>query len=174
MNYYTGIGSRSAPNNILNFMMDLGYVLQESFILRSGGAPGCDLAFEHSVEARRKNIFLPWKGFNNNVSQLYAPSLKSFEIAEEYAPYWKNMKPAVRKLMARNVHQVLGMKLDSPSQFLVCWTPDGAIGKQTITKNTGGTGMAIRVAEAYQIPVYNLNNIETLELFKNQYHLNLK
>ena len=173
MNYYTGIGSRSTPTNILDFMRDLANVLQQSFILRSGGAPGSDLAFEYSVAHENKNIFLPWKGFNDNTSQLYMPSQKAFEIAEQYHPYWKNMKPAVRKLMARNVHQVLGIHLDKPSDFLVCWTPDGAVGESTITDSTGGTGMAIRIAEAYKVPVYNLNNKETLELFKNQYNLTL-
>ena len=35
-----------------------------------------------------------------------------------------------------------------PSNFVVCYTPDG--------KASGGTGQAIRIAEYYNIPIYNL------------------
>lgn len=45
---------------------------------------------------------------------------------------------------------MLGPKLDSPVNFVVCWTSDG--------KASGGTGQALRIAAdpAYAIPVFNL------------------
>lgn len=43
---------------------------------------------------------------------------------------------------------MLGADLHSPSKFIVCWTRDGGA--------TGGTGQALRIADHYEIPVFNL------------------
>src|SRR3990167_10553936 len=91
-------------------LSELGYTL------RSGGAPGSDTAFE--AGATRREIYLPWKGFNNNTSHLFAISEEAEELASWYHPGWVNLDQAARKLMARNGYQVLGSKLDDPSEFL--------------------------------------------------------
>ncbi len=56
--------------------------------------------------------------------------------------------------MIRNVPQVLGRTLNPQyySKFVIAWTKDG--------KATGGTGQALRIAEHYNIPIYNLFNKE--------------
>ena len=150
-------------------MTALGKVFDGYYILRSGGAPGADIAFEKDV--KNKNIFLPWRGFNDNSSTLFNIHPKAFEIAEKTLPHWQYLKDPVRKLMARNVHQVLGIGLDTPSEFLICWTQDGATCEENVTKHTGGTGMAIRIASQNKIPVYNLCNRETLDAITQQYNL---
>ena len=154
--YYTGIGSRQTPNIILKYMAKLAKILDEySYILRSGGADGADSAFESGT--MNKEIFLPWKGFNNNDSQLYDIKSESFEIAERFHPNWIKLSNGAKKLHARNVHQILGKNLDKPSYFVVCWTKDG--------KASGGTGQAIRIAKYYNIRIFNLfNKNQRLEL----------
>lgn len=169
--YYTGIGSRKAPEKILNIMSEIGNVFKDNYILRSGGAPGADLAFEKHLNYQQCDIFLPWKGFNDHKSTLYNIIDPAFEIAALHHPYWQHLKPSTRKLMARNVHQVLGMMLDRPSDFLICWTPDGATKKEEITKDTGGTGLAIAVADQYHVPVFNLQNESVLDTLVQQYDL---
>ena len=52
--------------------------------------------------------------------------------------------------MNRNAMQILGRWGDNPVDFVVCWTKDG--------KASGGTGHALRIAEYYNIPVFNLKN----------------
>lgn len=159
--YYAGIGSRAVEKMpVVKFDINLisNHLSGKGFILRSGGADGADKAFEDY--AAFKQIFLPWKGFNGSASQFFNPPQEAFSIAENYHPGWKHLKPSVRKLMARNVQQILGPELNSPSQFVVCWTPDGADGTKIKTsKETGGTGQAIRIAADYGIPVYNLKAI---------------
>ena len=54
----------------------------------------------------------------------------------------------VQDLHTRNVFQVLGPSLDSPSEFLLCWAADG--------EASGGTGQALRIAATHSVPVYNL------------------
>ena len=44
------------------------------------------------------------------------------------------------------------------SSFVLCWTPDGAV--EETSRRTGGTGQAIRLANKFNIPVFNLARIE--------------
>jgi len=150
MKYYTGIGSRNTPKTIQFLMKNVSeYLCKNNYILRSGGADGADTAFETGCNNINKNceIYLPWSGFNKNKSKLIVTNQKAFEIAEKYHPYWHNLKQGAKKLQARNSHQVLGKDLETPSDFLLCYTKNG--------KGQGGTGQAIRIAKAYNIPIFD-------------------
>ena len=152
--YYAGIGSRETPLDILQMMKEIAiYLSEKGYILRSGGANGADSAFEEG--STEKQIFLPWKGFNKNNSSFYNIPEKAFEITSQFHPAWDNLTLPVRKLMARNAMQVLGPDLQTLSEFIVCWTKYG--------RYSGGTGQAIRIAEHYNIPVYNIKYKEDLE-----------
>jgi len=90
---------------------------------------------------------LPWRGFEGSASTLIVKDKRAFEIAEKYHPYWHNLSDGAKKLQARNSHQVLGADLNTPSDFIICWTKNG--------KGSGGTGQALRIAKAYDIPVFD-------------------
>jgi hypothetical protein len=60
----------------------------------------------------------------------------------------------VLALMARNCYQVLGQNLDTPVDFIVCYTPD---------EYKGGTSQALRIARDLNIPYYNIKNPEHVE-----------
>ena len=161
--YYTGIGSRETPPEILSLMKEIAEQLREKgYILRSGGADGADRAFESKAK-KQKEIYLPWKGFNNSKSNLYNLSEEAFELAEKLHPGWKYLKRGARKLMARNCYQVLGEDLETPSEFVVCWTPDGCETHTDRKSKTGGTGQAISLADLADIPVYNLANEASID-----------
>jgi len=146
--YYAGIGSRGTPLVWLTWFTALATRLEaKGYTLRSGGANGADSAFEAGVVHGKKDIFLPWQGFNNNQSQYFMIDEHALNMAKEYHPRWNSLKPAGKKFMARNCYQVLGYLLSHPSDFIVCWTPDGLI--------KGGTGQALRIAAALDIPVFN-------------------
>lgn len=163
MRYYTGVGSRQTPPDILEFMTQEAELLRSlGFRLRSGHAPGADQAFERGA-GPDADIFLPWMSFEKQMpirgTAYYSPSAEAHSIAALHYPVpWTNVKQSVQKLMARNVHQVLGYQLNEPSDFLMCWTPGG--------KGEGGTGQAIRVAKAYGIRVYDLGHPGTLKMIK--------
>lgn len=146
MFYYAGIGSRETPQEFLDLFTRVAkYLSTKDCVLRSGGAKGSDKAFE--LGAIHKEIYLPWKGFEGNNSNLIVKDEKAFEIAEKYHPRWAYLSQGAQKLQARNSHQILGNDLDSPSNFVICWTKNG--------KGTGGTGQAIRIAKDYNIPVFD-------------------
>ena len=146
--YFTGIGSRETPLDILDFMYYIGYWLAKSgYILRSGGADGADTYFEAGFDEAQaeKEIFLPWPGFNGHTSSLCHQLDGAKESVKKLHPTPKKLTPGAWKLHARNVHQVLGRELTEPSKFVICWT-----------KSRGGTQQAIRVANYFGVPVYNL------------------
>ncbi len=155
MLYYTGIGSRETPQEVLEMMVKIGAVCaKKGLILRSGGADGADKAFEEGCDKvpGLKEIYLPWKGFNDSTSYLY--DLPNYHLAEEmafkYHPNLYSCKPPVIKLMARNSYQVMGQNLKTKSSFVVCYCEykNGVL--------TGGTSQALRIAQDKEIPVFNL------------------
>jgi len=162
MLYYTGIGARLTPLQPLAVLELYGRLLAAlGMVLRSGGADGADIAFEHGCDTvnGKKEIYLPWKDFNGSDSPLHHIPIEAFEVAGDiYGPTWQYAKPSTKKFMARNMQQVMGFGLDEPSKFVLCWTPDGCTTKAARTKETGGTGQAIAYAEEMRIPIFNLYN----------------
>ena len=78
MKYFAGIGSRETPNGVKPMIEEVCSMLyKNNFVLRSGGAPGADLMFESSFEGE-KEIYLPWKGFNQNVSNLFSQPVEVY------------------------------------------------------------------------------------------------
>ena len=74
---YTGIGSRDTPIEILDSMYAMAqFMAAEGHLLRSGGARGSDVAFEKGCIAGdgAMEIYLPHRGFNKNLSDLYEVS----------------------------------------------------------------------------------------------------
>lgn len=155
MKYYTGIGSRRTPPDILSMMTLIAKTLYNMhYVLRSGAADGADSAFEEGAGVH-KEIFIPWNGFNNRkigeTGVIPNVSDEAMRIAGEYHPAWHRCSFTAKKLHARNVYQVLGLNLDEPSNFVICWTPNGS--------GSGGTGQAIRIAKVHNIPVFDLGSI---------------
>jgi hypothetical protein len=125
------------------------------FILRSGGAQGADSAFAAGA-GKYAEIWRP---------EHCTPLAE--EIAARYHPVWNRLTPYVKKLHGRNVFQVLGGNLATPSEFLVCWTPDGCVRHGARSIKTGGTGTAISIASAYGVIVNNLAVPEHRAVWEN-------
>lgn len=145
---YTGIGSRKTPKHILEIMKKLGYILgKNDFTLRSGGAKGADTAFETGCDHAhgKKEIFLPWKNFNNNPSHFFEVSQEAIDIARKFHPHIPMHKEWLKKFHGRNSYQVLGKDLQTPTDFVLCYSP-----------GCGGTEQALRVARYYEISIFNL------------------
>lgn len=159
---YAGIGSRKTPSEALDLMRRIAVSLrQRGWLLRSGGADGADTAFEQGAGIA-KEVYLPWKGFNNNPSPLFNPSAEAMTLAEGLHPGWHHLSLPTRKLMARNCHQILGQHLHCPASVVIAWTPDGCESYATRTRQTGGTGQAISLASLRNIPVVNLKNPDAM------------
>lgn len=168
---YAGIGSRKTPLGQRELVQSIARQLGRSgYLLRSGGADGADTWFDEGardVDGRR-SVYLPWRGFNDVddedavVFDRLPAARQAMEIAASFyqSPYggtWGDLKQSVRKLMARNVMQVLGDDCASPSKFVICWAEGTEFdGRGRILNVAGGTGQAVRVAHGHRVPVFNL------------------
>ena len=152
--FYAGIGSRETPTGVLAEMRGIAKELKElGYTLRSGGALGADTAFA-SADAKAQ-IYLPWAGYNKvRRSTLNEPTPPAIELAKTFHPAWHRCGEGAKKMHGRNMHILLGPNLDTPVDFVVCWTKDG--------RDTGGTGQAMRVAVTYGTPVFNLYHFDAL------------
>lgn len=152
---YAGIGSRETPQDVLEVMYNIAVDLAPNWILRSGHAAGADMAFEQGCIAGNgaKEIYLPWHGFNgapNNHPQYIRPKATQ-ELADfsaQFHPAWDKCSDPVKLMHMRNAYQILGADGESPVDLVICWTKDG--------KRGGGTGQALRIAEYYNIPIFDL------------------
>jgi hypothetical protein len=137
MKYYAGIGSRETPDNILGAMTTFASLLHtRGYWLRSGAAKGADTAFQYGASDNAE-IFTASDATPDGIA-----------LAGEHHPAWHKCNTYVRKLHGRNSMIILGQHLDSPVEFVICWTPHGEV--------TGGTGLGMRLAMAHEIPIYNL------------------
>lgn len=159
---YAGIGSRKTPDSVLETMYYGAQQLADlNFTLRSGAAAGADSAFEAGCDmvGGSKEIYLPWKGFQGHSSHLHTPTDEALKMAAKFHPNWGACSYGARKLHARNCHQILGIGLDTPADFVICWTPNGS--------GSGGTGQALRIAQSHGIPIFDLGAPHGID------HLNL-
>ena len=159
--YYAGIGSRSTPPETLIVMGEIAEKLGTlGYILRSGHAGGADLAFERG--APKAQILLPWKNFNTQEEPLAerheyiiprGEDKEAIDSVFKFHPAPHRLSQGALKLMSRNYRQIVG---DPNSSFVVCWTEGG--------KLIGGTAQAIKIANSFNIPVFNLFNVSKEEV----------
>ena len=162
---YAGIGSRETTPTWRTSFQNIGSLLAfNGFTLRSGGAAGADKAFENGCDSvfGNKEIFYTYKvtyrkdgGAEYDVRPLNYISPDALAFVDKYHPAPHHLTDGGKLLMARNTYQVLGLDLMSPVDFVICWTPLG--------RDDGGTGQAIRIANAHNIPVYNTRNKDAVE-----------
>lgn len=145
---YAGIGSRQTPPEVCAVFASLaGRLGQAGWTLRSGRALGADSAFESGARAVRGSceIFLPNKHNYMSIEQVIHASSEDFMKGESYLdevtgsvlgckviarllhPNGKNLSPHALELHARNTYQIIGQNLNSPVQFVACWTEGGRV-----------------------------------------------
>lgn len=164
--YYTGIGSRKAPLPILKRAQALGKELAlEGFIGRSGKAEGMDEAFMRGFGDAGIGSFINYLPYPSFRESLLAPSgcvdvsfypehiwKEAILIAREvYGKGWFEITPGARDLHTRNVFQVLGDDLETPSEFVLYWAESK--GRNAVK---GGTNTAFQVARKFNIPTFKI------------------
>jgi len=161
----TGIGSRNTPPEICTLFTELGQEAKDrGWWVRSGHAEGADYAFEKGA-GDNCIVYIPWKGFNKDRVILgvprYASELRDdvLKIVFKHEPYAKDLSQGVQHIKSRNVYQILGEDLNTPSDVVVCWTPEGEV--------VGGTGLAIKIAQQHNVPIINVGDPDTEKNLNN-------
>ncbi len=176
MKAITTVGSREVPHDIKALMTDCGYhFVKKGYKTREGGALGSDESFYQGVErywiengynATQAERYLPEDGsrglYRTQGEHIYVlEDLPHQElaaaIAEKIHPAWHHCKEFARRLHTRNVYQVLGKDLLTPSVMLICWAPP------TRDSISGGTRTAWEIARHNNIPCVNLHLKDNVE-----------
>ena len=158
---YAGVGARATPPDVLRIMTAMSEWLSiKGWHLASGGAQGGDSAFAQGAPPDKRTIYLPWQRYNGHHDPSCVPLTPSqlsacMDVAAPLHPAWNRCSTNVRRLHARNAAILLGPDLDRPVNAVVAWTKAGAV--------TGGTGMALRIAEKHGIPAFNLCTLSPRE-----------
>lgn len=160
---YAGIGSRKTPAEIITVIKKIAILLAlDGKTLSTGAALGADQAFAEGANMAhgKINLHLPWATYeqawrntlgNITTSVLGKNDSSAFKSVEDYHPAAAKLTQGPKALHARNFNIITKPLVD----FIVCWTTNGTM--------TGGTGQALRIADALQIKIYNLGDPATLE-----------
>lgn len=173
--YFTGVGARyGVPQSVYERVDRIGrYLIGIGYKCRTGDAVGMDAAWRHISQPdcefyAPKTRSNPLPGARIIVDERYRLAK---QITRQHHPYFHNLNDFDAELQIRNVFEVLGEDVNDPSEFLICWTKDGS--EKKTSKETGGTGQAIRLAIAYNVPVFNLYHSDAEErLAKHLKYLN--
>lgn len=174
LKYYTGIGSRKAPEPVTDIMSDLAVILYNlEYTLRSGRAEASDYAFQRGAEFAmeenkgliRQEIYIPNERFNACFGNVGAINPNKFDnyreaelLMEDIHPAGRRLKGFAREAHIRNMYQVLGQDLNTPSDLVILWAkPKGKF------EVDGGTNSAFQLARLYKIPTFNLYKQEDKE-----------
>lgn len=155
---YAGIGSRETPLSVIAEMENTAMRLAlMGWTLRSGAGKravpavpntdSADLAFERGCDSMNGRKII-------RAATEYAPAL---EHAARFHPAWDKCDDHARALHARNSQVIAGDDFESPVRFGLCWTRNGKI--------AGGTGQALRVADAYDVTMFNLASVSIADFW---------
>lgn len=163
----TIVGSREAPQAACEFMAQQSLLLRANdIIVRTGDASrGIDDSVVNSCNyyqaTHPDEMVMMATDVNLEVytARDSVDDVLAHKMASKYHPVWENLTDYAKLLHARNCYQIAGLKLDRPSNAVLCWTPDGITHHKQRSAKTGGTGTAISVASAeFNIPVFNVRN----------------
>ena len=142
---YAGIGSLDTPEDVIASMQQLaGYLEDKGYTLQTEEA---DRAFAPGCEIKR---LIP-------AADAGAKEL-TLDMAREIHPAPWILPLSSKRLLARTALQIYGAGLDTPVDFVLCWTKDGCETEAALTAETGEPRQAIAIAARKGIPVINLRN----------------
>ena len=163
---FAGIGARRIPRAQAKVMRNACMIYAcAGHAAHHGGANGADKACDNGYRIIAPNnleVFIPYDGYNafyiKQPEVTLGTSDAAYKIAKDHHPAWDRVSSIGKQLHSRNSHIILGHDLQSPVDFILCWTPDAKI--------VGGTGQALRIAKNYNIKVFNLADKEVEYYFK--------
>ena len=174
---FTITSSGEVPQTVIdNVIAVLDTINSVHFTLRDSLDSRDALLVGTSKHVTRRDYILPWKKFNTSVdAKVSKPSKYAYEVAAYFHKAFKKIPNVVKTMIARNNHLILGAECDTPVNFIICYSDDGADTKKKVDyKTTGNISYFIEVGEELNIPIFNFKNegakeklLGFLETFKN-------
>lgn len=166
--WYTGVGSRHAPAEIIRRSVALAIALQKlGLSLRTGDAIGCDTAFAVGSGGRviRTSAgLIERETLTGTQVQIFKPTatigwtVPALRACLDYSEDFMRRPESHRQLLLRNMRQVLGPKGNDPTNFLVYWSPaPHCVCIDRAKSDGGGTRYAVRRAHLSAVPCFHLS-----------------
>ena len=164
MQIITIIGSRETPKEVLNNMRNIArWCALKGVVVRSGKAGGADAAAIYgcmdAVATGRPigqpEMYVPWGGFGEQsmVSTwdiVLGDNKQAEEIAKSIHPAWERCSQGAKKLHTRNIGQILGKDLKTPTDVVLYYC------KEKHGMPTGGTATAVKLGLKYKCVCINM------------------
>jgi len=148
------IGNKEAPPSVIQAMTDDARFLElKGFTIRVGGDGPVEEAVEKAVS--KKELILPWKGFNEKDSPFTWAIERAHHIAKMFHSAYDNLPKGVKTILAGKARLIMGHKMMSPATVVLAWTEDGAENLREVTMKTSFAGHPIKIASAAGIRVIN-------------------
>lgn len=165
--FYTGVGSSRTPSDICALIISLAqYLATTGMILRTGANKGADQAFAAGA-AEHREVYSPYTdagGYSNGIVITDREiAEQALSIASRFHPDWKNYNDFARKAHTRCIYQVLGTDLQTASAYVICY---GSVDDHGQIE--GSTRTTVALAQARNIPVYNLHDLSTRSKFRKR------
>jgi hypothetical protein len=159
------------PPDVCAWIERIARALAEiGWTVRTGWAEGADAAFSVGAGRDRRALFVPNAHFGGWPEVQHVGATRpALNLAAQHHPRWPAVSHFGRALLARTSHVILGPGLDTPVAFVLCWTSTRDLtAADTLrpTSKAGGTGQAIRIADAHRIPIWNLAVAEHAAIWK--------
>jgi hypothetical protein len=150
-------------NPFLETLTDYGFTFRSSVDTRDNLTMYVDGKFQ------RKEIYLPFKKFNQSVTaKLTRPSKFAYELTAKFHKAFDKLSHPVKGFLARNTHLILGGDCDTPINFIIIYTECGIETAKGIKFETAGNASYfITVADDLNIPIFNLKNENFNERFES-------
>lgn len=192
--FYTGVGSRETPENVMGIMEDAAFRLARiGFVMRSGKAGGADSAFQLGVQKYCESIdkgnneeycgslaevYIPWDGFSGGDIKLW----DFWDIPLNYLDHLIPEQVEERNKLVSEIHPNYEALLKKRGAFAMhSRNMHQVLGGNILEpkpssfclyyakedKNgnpMGGTASAVNLSKRHGIRVLNLNTPERLEL----------
>ncbi|MND21086.1 DNA recombination-mediator protein A [compost metagenome] len=156
----TGIGTRYPSQRGFEMLYQIARrMAHQGWNLRSGGAIGCDTAWENGwlgfdtkeiYVVKGTSRFIAKDSTCGHISDYGDIWFEAEDIASKVHPRWEYLDEYAQALHTRNVFQVLGLDLKSKADVVAAYAPPVGVSVK------GGTATAFNLARAKGIPTFNL------------------
>jgi hypothetical protein len=156
---YVGIGSRNAPQSVLDTMYRLSIRFAElGFTLRTLNNSEVDKAFyDGCISADGKmSVYVPWIDSSQPKNPYHCtPTKQAFTHCDRVDPNFQHFHTQTKAIKARLANLLFGVDTEVQADFLVCWSPEGAEDIHQIKATTGEISGVLEIKPTYTMPVFN-------------------
>lgn len=154
---YAVVGNREFPTDLMPKLTSIVKKLDSlGYTARTGSMKGLDICVEELTS--NVELQLPWKNFNDKESKNTFSSPEILALAKSFQPGFDELSLPIKGFLAKNVRVLLGSKGISRAIFLLCHSEDGVDSARHVSSRTASVGHAIKIADKFNIPVFNLKN----------------